>query len=217
MSSTKKFGIVEACDVTQDIAIEDLSPLLTIINAYKRYPKWVLLQYNNNGYALEKVAKTPRSKRRLILYDKAKEMGKKKNTDFLKMLSNGDEVREYFADKTRMELNLTSAEAIRKVLKISRNGVQDVLGSDATPIYDTLMEALQLPDEVETFKNVSEFERSVILRWYDQDFDRLKSDLRPFYTNISGLNKAIAKYRNVAPIIVPFNVEWLKDLFKPSA
>lgn len=212
-----ELGDVLACDVTQDLAIEDLPSLLNIIETYKKTPQWMFLHYTSDGYALEKIVKTPRCKRRLLFYDKAKELQKSKNIQFLNSLSNGDEVRNYFSDKTRVELNLTSSKPVRNVLKISDNKVWSVLQSQATPLYDILMEALQLPKEVETYNSVSDFQRGIILKYYKNDMERLKVDLLPYYKNVSGANKEVAKIRKVAPIAVPFNIEWLRDLFKESA
>lgn len=76
-------GIVAKCDVTKDVKVDNFPMIIRYCRQQlKNYRKWICRDYAS-GIVIENTVKTPRHKKRLILYDKYKELQKSENDCFL--------------------------------------------------------------------------------------------------------------------------------------
>lgn len=132
------------CDVTTDIncnyPMDEVKKHIksSIIN----YDKWLVRKCQNNGLEIYNSVTTPRRFKRLIIYDKYKELQRAENRGFLESLSTPNELLNQFKCKVRIELNLRSMEQIRKYLHIDNNDLQVVLNSNSNPIIEIWDEAI---------------------------------------------------------------------------
>lgn len=209
-------GEVIQCDVTADIELSDYSNLKTFILQYLNSPKWAVRQYSG-GIGIEKNVKTSKYRRRLTIYDKEAEMKLKQNSDFVAMLENRDEVEAYFQNKTRLELNLTSMQAIRDTLNVSSTSITKVLEATSNPIRDIFNEAVCLPSDEKQVTNMRDFERMIVLQHFNFDIPKIKESIRGFYKDGNGLNKVIKVYRELAQTLRPADYGWLDALLEQAA
>lgn len=137
-----KDSYVVKCDVTKDVEGVDLSDLKNyLLTHVSNNNKWAVDTYQNNNIELRKLVRTPRHRRRLILYDKWAELNKATNRDFLLWAGNG--VLEKMKGRIRFELSLTTCHAIREALKIEDTTLMSVMRSKANPIAELLSVAIQ--------------------------------------------------------------------------
>lgn len=126
---------VVKCDITKDIECGLMQDIITNVRQnLSNYMKWVTKPYRKEGITIENVVTTPRYKKRLIVYDKAKELQSANNRYFLNAVSNPNEILSYFNGKTRFELNINTMDQIRNLLNIPNNNLLAVLTSKANPI-----------------------------------------------------------------------------------
>jgi hypothetical protein len=141
------FEVVK-CDVTQDVSYHDVKELERYVKSnLANYDKWKC-EHHNNGFVLKTVVSTPRFKKRIVIYDKGKELKLEKNRAFVNDTDNLDDgsfIREYFRDKVRIEMNINTKVQIRELLNIPDNKLMRVLSSSANPILTMLNEALKEP------------------------------------------------------------------------
>lgn len=111
---------VVKCDVTKDVEFEYIDKILKNIRPnIANHNKWKDKPYHGKeGITLENIAKTPKYKKRLIIYDKAKELNSANNNEFLSACSNSEKIISYFKNKIRFELNINTMEQIRQLLNI---------------------------------------------------------------------------------------------------
>ena len=209
-----EYGEVVQCDVTADVEGVLTNKLITFVAQHLNYPQWTITPYDNCNLTVQKPRTTARAKRRMTIYDKGKEMqAKKDNRDFIDDLANKDMVRNYFRGKTRLELNLTSKEAIRTDLGIANCDLRSVLQSERNPLRDNFLQAVKLVNKEKKAESARDFERAVVLAYYDNDISRIKEQFRPYYTRVSGLNKIIAQYRQLSSKLQPADYGWVISIF----
>ena len=137
-----KDSYVVKCDVTKDVEGVDLSDLKKyLLTHVSNNSKWAVDTYQHDNIELRKLVRTPRHKRRLIIYDKWAELNKATNRDYL--IWAGDEVLEKMKGKTRFELSLTTCYAIRETLRLEDTSLMSVMRSKANPIVDLLSAAIR--------------------------------------------------------------------------
>ena len=126
---------VVKCDITKDFEINlQIKEICTQIRkSIKNYEKWKLKRYNKEGISIEKVAKTPKYKRRIIIYDKNKELTKVTNRKFLNSLKSRNRIFDYFKNKIRIEVNINSMSQMRDMLNIENNSLHNVFRSVEQP------------------------------------------------------------------------------------
>lgn len=84
------------CDVTKDIPAYCDIPSLYRNLTIRNNKKWCLRDITSNRFTIENTVTTKRMKIRLLVYDKAEEMSRKPNEEFLSAVSNRDEQIAYF-------------------------------------------------------------------------------------------------------------------------
>ena len=111
-------GQVVACDVTKDVPCEDVPKLCSFIRAHiSNYYQFKCTLLHNGNLTIEKNVTSTKSKKRMVVYDKAREMAKAVNREFVE--SSGLEGE--FDGLCRFEINLNSKEQIRSALGITDN------------------------------------------------------------------------------------------------
>ena len=130
------------CDPTIDVESDDIPALTKYIkNSIDNYDLYSSQQKRNGNFVLSKNVDTDKCKRRLTIYNKEREMRMAKNKQFLQLYFNG---QNPFAGICRFEMNLSSKDAIRKVMNIENPTVWNVLLSARiiNPIRDFLDDIL---------------------------------------------------------------------------
>ena len=165
-------GQVCKIDVTKDIDYADCDGLVkelrASVNNFNKYLPRIIA----NNFVIEKNVTTKGCKKRLTVYNKDEEIQMAYNRSFLSTLSDPDALLQYFKGKTRIELNLTSKNQIRKSLNIIDTDIMTVLNSDANPILDFISEVIDAPKELPALSSYKEYQDYLVLR--DNDFDLAK-------------------------------------------
>lgn len=134
-------AMVDECDVTVDVpfsgTIKDLQET-SMLNS-----KYTVKKINRNRFYIETTYVTKRKTECMVIYDKNEEFNRPCNAFFLKAVSNGDEQREFFSDKVRLELNIRSVDRIRKFFNLKTPTLLSVLNSTSDPIGTFLSQAVR--------------------------------------------------------------------------
>ena len=175
---------VVQCDVTKDI-IGDIDKIQTTIKTnISNYNRWIVKQYSN-GIVIENIASTSRHKKRVVIYDKYKELLMANNRDLLDVIDV-----EKFKDTIRFELNVKSKEQIRKLFNIDNNNINSVLYSSENPIFSVIDQALiNFSYEQYYPKSVRDFERTLLLKSCENDLAKVEAIVR----SLSGKNVSIKR------------------------
>lgn len=188
-------GKVVKCDVTKDISCQDIPYMTTYIrNNLSNYQKYVCRLLRNGNFIVEKNVTTRQAKKRLTIYDKAKEMARIENKRFMKECGIAE---DYFSNLCRFELNLNSISQIRSSLGISDTTLQNVLTADANPIRSFMNEVLVNGQSLSVAGAKSYF-IGLVLKDCNFDIAQVETKMRQLYpskgTNIS---KVMKPYRTM--------------------
>lgn len=136
-------SIAVKADVTKDVKGVDTKRVVKFIKGnILNYNDYVSQTYKNGNFELKKNVTSRQLKKRITIYDKEKEMNKMENRRYAE--DNG--IVDAFSHTCRFELNLNSAEQVRKALNIKDNKLSSVLNAEANPIEDFLREAVREPE-----------------------------------------------------------------------
>lgn len=190
-------SIVVKCDVTKDFEINlQIKEICTQIRkSIKNYEKWKLKRYNKEGISIEKVAKTPKYKRRIIIYDKRKELMKVTNRKFLNSLKNRNRFFDYFKDKIRFEVNINSMAQMREMLNIENNSLSNVLNSEANPIFDLLSNIID--PKIKSYHSTmwKDYLKELVLKDNDFDLEKLEAKIRSMIPATTSVKRTLEPYR----------------------
>lgn len=188
---------VVKCDVTKDFEINlQIKEICTQIRkSIKNYEKWKLKRYNKEGISIEKVAKTPKYKRRIIIYDKRKELMKVTNRKFLNSLKNRNRFFDYFKDKIRFEVNINSMAQMREMLNIENNSLSNVLNSEANPIFDLLSNIID--PKIKSYHSTmwKDYLKELVLKDNDFDLEKLEAKIRSMIPATTSVKRTLEPYR----------------------
>ena len=168
---------VVKCDVTKDIETDINVINNTIRQNLTNYRKWTVKQYNS-GIVLENVVSTPRYKKRLVIYNKGKELEKVNNINFIDSLTAKNEILSYFKGKVRFELNINTKQQIRQLLNIPNNNIQNVLNATANPILTVIDEAVKYEPQQQKAQTLRDYEHVLLLKDCDYDMVRVEAKVR---------------------------------------
>ena len=171
-------GQVCKIDVTKGIECEDCKTLTndlraSISNFNKYLPRVV-----SGNFVIEKNVKTKVLKKRLTVYDKGNEIQLAQNKLFLGTLENPDSILDYFAGKTRFELNLNSKDQIRKSLNINDTHITTVLNSDENPILAFVLDVINAPAEQPQLTTYKEYLNYLVLQDNDYDLAKVQAKIK---------------------------------------
>ncbi len=166
------------CDVTKTFLYPNIKDIKQTVELnISNHKKWISEQYENGGVVIKNVVSTPRSKKRLVFYDKFKELDKSENKPFLNALSNKKDVLEYYKGRIQAELNINTKVQIRKYLNITNNNLINVLNANTNPISLVLDEAVKFNHNINisNSKTLKELEREALLEKYNYDLGKNRS------------------------------------------
>lgn len=188
---------VTKCDVTKDVMTTDYEYIVSYIRQnITNYKKWVIKGYRG-GISLENVCKTARYRKRLIIYDKAKELQKADNANFLCVVTNRKQILSYFEDKVRFELNVNTMAQIRNLLNIADNDLQTVLSATANPILSVLDEAVTYCNPQRRKQTLRDYEHELLLKDCDYDLRRVEAKVRALSSANTSIKRVMQPYKDI--------------------
>lgn len=182
---------VVTCDVTKDIECHDISRLSAYIRGHiKNYQQFNCKERCGN-VTIERNVLTRKFKKRMIIYDKGREMSSAENRKF---------VQEYglegmFDNVCRLEMNLNSKHQIRESLGITDNTLSSVLESDANPIASFITEAVSPPSEPVLYNDRKSYFISLVLKDCDYDLAKVEARMRELYRHGTKFSNVMKPYR----------------------
>lgn len=186
---------VVKCDVTQDVNMQDMSEVVKYIKGnLANYQKYSCRVLRSGTLVLEKNVVTNRNKKRMILYDKGREMRKSENKDFVE--ANGLDGK--FEGICRFELNLNTKEQVRDALELNNTKLKNVLTSTATPIGKYIAEAVVEDDNAEPQHEDGwkMYWQGLILKDCGYDLERVEAKLRQYKSSRnSHISKCMEPFR----------------------
>lgn len=189
---------VVKCDVTKDIECNQMQDIITNVRQnLSNYKKWVTKPYRKEGITIENVVKTPRFKKRLIIYDKAKELQSADNRHFLNAVSNPNEILSYFNNKTRFELNINTMDQIRNLLNIPNNTLSAVLTSKANPILSVIDEAIKYNICQQRTMTLRDYEHSLLLKECGYDMSAVEAKVRALSAKTTSITRVMKVYKDL--------------------
>ena len=191
-------GEIVKADVCLDVDYPDCKALTKSLRAnVSNFNKYLARTIGDN-FVIEKNVQTKGYKRRLTIYDKAKEIQKANNRCFLSILDNPQLLLDYFDGKIRFELNLNSKEQIRKSLNIYDTSIGAVLNSTATPIWDMLDNALVESNGEMACTDIGELKNKLLLEFCGGDLAKVEALLRNYYSKGTHISQVMKPYRALA-------------------
>lgn len=189
---------VVKCDVTRDVFVDDLVNLVQHVRSnLSNFKKWVCREYAG-GIVIENTVATNRHKKRLIIYDKEKELTKATNSNFLSSLSDKEKVVRYFHGKVRFELNICTMAQMRTLLLTEDNRLQNILASTANPILTVVDEALKkttVENSIST--NLRDYERGLLLESCGYDLVKVEMTIRRLISKNTPVRRIMQPYRDL--------------------
>ncbi len=168
---------VVKCDVTKDIPVEDVTQVTDYIRSHIRnYQKFLCRKLKNGNVVVDKNVVSRKTKKRMTIYDKGKEMCRSANRPFVQKYG----LEDAFSGMCRFELNLDSKEQIRKSLRIEDTKLITVLSADADPINDFLDEVVE-PQDAVTMSDKKSYMTMLVLRDCDFDLEKVEAKMRVFH------------------------------------
>ena len=191
-------GEIVKADVCLDVDYPDCKALTKSLRAnVSNFNKYLARTIGDN-FVIEKNVQTKSYKRRLTIYDKAKEIQNAGNRGFLSTLDNPQLLLDYFDGKIRFELNLNSKEQIRKSLNIYDTSIGAVLNSTSTPIWDLLDNALVEADGEIICTDIGELKNKLLLDFCGNDLAKVEALLRNYYSKGTHISQVMKPYRALA-------------------
>lgn len=166
---------VVKCDVTSDVAYDDLEGLTSGIRTGIKNNKKYSCRIDGDNLTITNNVSTPNRKIRLVIYNKEKEMRRSKNA-----ICHAQIGHDVFKEKVRFELNLTSVAQIHKRLKIDTNSLYSVLNSSATPIKDFLNDIIADKTGGVEVRTWSQFKNMLVLEKYNYDLAVVETIVRQY-------------------------------------
>ena len=199
-------------DITFDIECDYLDILKQQIRSnLSNYNKWIDMKYANNGIKILNTVSTSRCQKRLIIYDKSKELASSKNKSFRSVLKNHQKIKDFYKGKIRFEMKVNSVKQIKDFLRITDNDLSSVLYSTTSPILEIFDEAIllqEIKNDYEDygdydkltfldFDKISDFRNYVVLKEFDFDLKKLSISLKGLYSATTQWTKIMQPYRNL--------------------
>lgn len=191
-----QFGQVTKCDVTADIEFNDITGLSSYIKTNSSTKYQGKSDRYSNGISLSNKVATDRLKKRMVIYNKQKELQKAENSQFLASLRDRDKLLSFFNGKARFERNLTTKEGIRKALEITNTNIEKVLSAETTPITDMLREVVKPPkcNEIKP-SQMKDVVYEAVLSMYDYDLIKVEAAFRAAASGNTRMSRVMTPYQ----------------------
>lgn len=190
-------GSVVKVDVCQDIDYSDCKSLCKSIRSSISNYRAYTAKLNGTNLTIDKTANTKSLKRRIIIYDKAKELKKATNRRFIESLTDKQAVLGHFNGKIRFEMNLNSKEQIRQCLKVTDTSIDAILNTEADPIWDFLSEALDDGEISSRSRSLTEFKNILLLQYCNNDLAKVEAIVREHCSPNTHISQVMKPYREL--------------------
>lgn len=194
----RKYGRVCVVDITKDIQYTDVFSLSEWLRTHIINHRKYLARNISGNLIIEKNVKTKAYKRRLVVYDKGKELHRAENQEFISSLTDPDGLLSYFNGRIRFEYNLNSCQSIRQVLNISDTTIDNILNSNESPIKDFLNEVVAEDTEADSVcLSWTDRKNLAVLRDCEMDLAKVAAEIRTYASQGSHLSQMIKPYREL--------------------
>lgn len=171
---------VVKADVTKDVRGIDAKQLNAYIGSHiTNYKMYLCQNFKNGNLVINKNVTSSKAKKRMTIYDKAKEMDKAKNKDFIE----AHHLEDAFYNTSRIELNLNSKQQVREALHISDNKLSSVLASTANPIRDFVTKVIEPTSNSFDLSDRKTYITMLVLKDCDFDLEKVEAKIRELYPN----------------------------------
>ena len=171
---------VVKADVTKDVRGIDAKQLNAYIGSHiTNYKMYLCQNFKNGNLVINKNVTSSKAKKRMTIYDKAKEMDKAKNKDFIE----AHHLEDAFYNTSRIELNLNSKQQVREALRISDNKLSSVLASTASPIRDFVTKVIEPTSNSVDLSDRKTYITMLVLKDCDFDLEKVEAKIRELYPN----------------------------------
>jgi hypothetical protein len=190
-------GSVVKVDVCKDIDYNDCKGLCkSIRSSISNYRAYTAKMVGTN-LSIDKNVTTKGLKRRLIIYDKARELTKAENRKFIESLTDSESLLNHFNGKIRFEMNLNSKAQIRQCLKVTDTSINAVLNTEADPIWDFLSEALDDGEISSRSRSLTEFKNILLLQYCNNDLAKVEAVVREHCSPNTHISQVMKPYREL--------------------
>lgn len=187
---------VAKCDVTRDVTSTDIKEIISQAKQnLSNYDKWEVEKYPN-GICIRNKVTTDRYKKRIVIYDKGKELKQQPNAHFLQSLHQSQTLLDYFNDKVRFELNIGTMVQVRKLLKVEDNSLNKVLVSTANPILFIIDDAIRHNSNNRQATTFKEYVHGLILADNHNDLAELEAKVRALTPKGTIIKRKMKPYRD---------------------
>lgn len=192
----RKYGRACVVDVTKDVRLQDASGLSEWLRINISNHRKYLARHIGSNLVIEKNVKTRGYKRRLTVYDKEKELQRAENRDFISCLHDQDSLLSYFKGKVRFEFNLNSRQAIRETLNIEDTSIDEILNSEANPIYNFINDVIvEEAEEVPANLSLTDRKNLAFLRDCDMDMAKVEAEIRKYASKGTHISQVLKPYK----------------------
>ena len=187
---------VAKCDVTKDVTSTEIKEIISHAKQnLSNYDKWEVEKYPN-GICLRNKVTTDRYKKRIVIYDKGKELKQQTNAHFLQSLHQSQTLLDYFNDKVRFELNIGTMVQVRQLLKVSDNSLNKVLASTANPILSIIDEAIRHNSNNRQATTFKDYVYGLILADNHNDLSELEAKVRALTPKGTIIKRKMKPYKD---------------------
>ena len=187
---------VAKCDVTRDITSTEIKEIITQTKQdLTNYDKWEVEKYPN-GICLRNKVTTDRYKKRIVIYEKGKELKQQTNSSFLQSLHQSQRLLDYFQDKVRFELNIGTMVQVKRLLKIDDNSLIEVLNSTANPLLSIIDEAIRHNSNNRQATTFKDYVYGLILADNHNDLAELEAKVRALTPKGTIIKRKMKPYRD---------------------
>ena len=184
---------VVKCDVTKDVRCDNVAEMSSFIRSnIRNYNQYIVKKLRNGNLTIEKNVTSRQYKKRLIMYDKSKEMNKQEN---IRYMTEYNIPTNTFDNVCRFEINLNSTAQIRKALGISDTSLQSVLTATKNPIRDFLDDVVAESDYTIPLTDKQSYITALVLKDCDYDIHKVEVKMRQLYAKGTNLTKVMRPYR----------------------
>ena len=188
-------GDVVKADITKDVKGIDTQCLTAYLRSHiSNYKLYVSRVIRGGNMVIEKNVVSRKTKKRMMIYDKQREMQKAQNRSF----AEANQLEHAFDNTCRFELNLNSKEQVRTSLRISNNKLKNVLSSTASPILEFMNQVIDPASSPVVVSDRKAYMTMLVLKDCDYDIEKVETKMRELYPS-KGTNfkKVMEPYRSM--------------------
>ena len=160
-------------------------------NHISNYQQFLCRKLRNGNLVVEKNVVSRKTKKRMTIYDKGKEMQRVENKAFVE--ANG--LEGAFSGVCRFELNLDSKEQIRNALHVRNTKLKTVLSSAANPIDEFIDCVVHSHNESVNLHDKKSYVTMLILKDCDYDLEKVEAKMRELYRRGVSIKEVMEPYR----------------------